>query len=72
MMEITGKVDGFHLGEKYNYIILTVFVLTVFFQEKQIEDFYLPRMISTITEQRTVPIGDAVISTLDTCIGLYI
>lgn len=38
-------------------------------QEKQTEEFYLPRMISSITDQKTVPIGDAVISTLDTCIG---
>ncbi|XP_057666917.1 glutamine-dependent NAD(+) synthetase [Diorhabda carinulata] len=36
------------------------------------EDFYLPRMITNITGQRIVPIGDAVISTLDTCIGFEI
>ncbi|KAL3883279.1 hypothetical protein ACJMK2_029562 [Sinanodonta woodiana] len=46
---------------------------TRFFSEwakpKQIEDYFLPRMIQDITGQVTVPIGDAVISTLDTCIG---
>lgn len=41
-------------------------------KDKTTEDFYLPRMITTITGQRTVPIGDAVISTLDTCIGFEI
>ncbi|XP_074025874.1 NAD synthetase [Leptinotarsa decemlineata] len=41
-------------------------------KERQIEDFHLPRMISTITGQKLVPIGDGVISTLDTCIGFEI
>ncbi|XP_077999861.1 glutamine-dependent NAD(+) synthetase-like [Glandiceps talaboti] len=39
---------------------------------RTVEDYYLPRMISEITGQRTVPIGDGVISTLDTCIGMEI
>lgn len=33
------------------------------------EDYYLPRMIRTATGQETVPFGDAVIATRDTCIG---
>jgi NAD+ synthase (glutamine-hydrolysing) len=33
------------------------------------EQFYLPRMITKITGQEKVIIGDAVISTQDTCIG---
>ncbi|KAF7277740.1 NAD synthetase [Rhynchophorus ferrugineus] len=41
-------------------------------KDKTIEDFYLPRMITSITGQKIVPIGDAVISTLDTCIGFEI
>lgn len=41
-------------------------------KERTTEEFYLPRMISAITGQKTVPIGDAVISTLDTCIGFEI
>ncbi|KAI8072698.1 hypothetical protein BC940DRAFT_339223 [Gongronella butleri] len=36
---------------------------------KKVEKFYLPRMIQKITQQTHVPIGDAVISTLDTCFG---
>lgn len=42
------------------------------FQERQTEEYYLPRMITAITEQATVPIGDAVIATKDTCIGFEI
>jgi NAD+ synthase (glutamine-hydrolysing) len=38
----------------------------------QTEEFYLPRMITAITGQHTVPIGDAVIATKDTCIGYEI
>lgn len=36
---------------------------------RRIEDFHLPRLIREITEQNLVPIGDAIISTVDTCIG---
>ncbi|KAI8120364.1 putative glutamine-dependent NAD(+) synthetase [Lucilia cuprina] len=36
------------------------------------EDHYLPRMISQHTGQDTVPFGDAVIATKDTCIGYEI
>ena len=35
----------------------------------QVEDHYLPRIIRDICNQTTVPIGDAVISTTDTCLG---
>lgn len=34
-----------------------------------VEEFILPPMIQKHTNQKTVPFGDAVISTLDTCIG---
>lgn len=34
------------------------------------EDHFLPRMISNCTEQTTVPFGDGVIATRDTCIGM--
>ena len=37
-----------------------------------VENFSLPRSISKIRGQRHVPIGDALISTLDTCIGVEI
>ncbi|KAG1670796.1 putative glutamine-dependent NAD(+) synthetase [Nymphon striatum] len=36
------------------------------------EDFYVPRMITAITHQKIVPIGDALISTSDSCIGFEI
>ncbi|KAI7899195.1 uncharacterized protein BX663DRAFT_538097 [Cokeromyces recurvatus] len=36
---------------------------------RKVEQYFLPRMISKITKQVLVPIGDCVISTLDTCIG---
>lgn len=36
------------------------------------EDYFLPRMISQITNQTIVPFGEAVISTRDTCIGFEI
>lgn len=36
------------------------------------EEYHLPRMITAITQQTVVPFGDAVISTLDTCIGYEI
>ncbi|CAK8690570.1 unnamed protein product [Clavelina lepadiformis] len=39
------------------------------FKQKQTEDFVLPHFIQEITGQSTVPIGDAIISTKDTCIG---
>lgn len=39
---------------------------------REVEDFYLPRMIHTYIGQTTVPFGDAVISTRDTCIGFEI
>ncbi|XP_055333203.1 glutamine-dependent NAD(+) synthetase-like isoform X2 [Paramacrobiotus metropolitanus] len=38
-------------------------------KRRQLEDFYLPRMISDVTKQTKVPFGDGVIATLDTCIG---
>ncbi|KAK0087508.1 hypothetical protein PV325_000844 [Microctonus aethiopoides] len=39
---------------------------------RAVEDFFLPRMITEITGQSVVPIGDAVISTRETCIGFEI
>lgn len=36
------------------------------------EDYYLPRMICKQTGQTTVPFGDAVIATRDTCLGYEI
>ncbi|XP_023314568.1 glutamine-dependent NAD(+) synthetase isoform X3 [Trichogramma pretiosum] len=41
-------------------------------KERSVEDYFLPRSIVQITNQSTVPFGDAVISTRDTCIGFEI
>ncbi|XP_034933710.1 glutamine-dependent NAD(+) synthetase [Chelonus insularis] len=41
-------------------------------KEKVVEEFCLPRFITQITGQNVVPIGDAVINTLETCIGFEI
>ncbi|KAJ9206288.1 hypothetical protein DTO021D3_9081 [Paecilomyces variotii] len=37
---------------------------------REIEKYYLERIVGEITGQYTVPFGDAVISTRDTCLGL--
>ncbi|CAB3365472.1 Hypothetical predicted protein [Cloeon dipterum] len=39
---------------------------------REVEEYHVPRMIRQITGQETVPFGDAVISTRDTCIGFEI
>lgn len=41
-------------------------------KQRTVEDFYLPRIISSVTGQITVPFGDGVISTRETCIGFEI
>ena len=45
------------------------FAFSVSVQPKQTEEYFLPRMIAEITGQDSVPFGDGVISTLDTCVG---
>ncbi|RAL60260.1 hypothetical protein DID88_000040 [Monilinia fructigena] len=37
--------------------------------ERIVEQYYLPRLITKVTGQHKVPIGDAVISTYDSCFG---
>ncbi|XP_050532242.1 glutamine-dependent NAD(+) synthetase [Daktulosphaira vitifoliae] len=39
---------------------------------RTVEDFFLPRIVQKYTGQTTVPFGDAVIATADTCIGYEI
>ncbi|KAF8507701.1 hypothetical protein JB92DRAFT_3083999 [Gautieria morchelliformis] len=39
-------------------------------RHRQWEEHLLPRLIRDITQQSTVPFGDAVVSTLDTCFGV--
>ncbi|XP_050067500.1 glutamine-dependent NAD(+) synthetase [Anopheles maculipalpis] len=41
-------------------------------KERQTEDYQLPRFVALALGQETVPIGDAVIATLDTCLGYEI
>lgn len=36
---------------------------------RHVEEYFLPRMIQDVTGQATVPFGDCVLSTVDTCIG---
>ncbi|KAK6294734.1 hypothetical protein J4Q44_G00355640 [Coregonus suidteri] len=36
---------------------------------RHVEEYFLPRMIQDVTGQDTVPFGDCVLSTKDTCIG---
>ncbi|XP_056615131.1 glutamine-dependent NAD(+) synthetase [Triplophysa dalaica] len=38
-------------------------------QPRLVEEYFLPRMIQDVTGQSTVPFGDGVLSTKDTCIG---
>ena len=40
-----------------------------YLQPREVDEYFLPRMIGSITGQTTVPFGDAVISTRDTCLG---
>lgn len=39
---------------------------------RQVEEYFLPRMIQEVTGQDTVPFGNCVLSTKDTCIGTEI
>ena len=39
------------------------------FHARVTEDFYLPRLLSDITGQTTVPFGDGVLVTMDTVFG---
>ncbi|XP_023281286.1 glutamine-dependent NAD(+) synthetase isoform X3 [Seriola lalandi dorsalis] len=41
-------------------------------QLRKTEEYFLPRMIQEVTGQDTVPFGDCVLSTKDTCIGTEI
>lgn len=41
-------------------------------KKRTVENYYLPRMICKVTKQIAVPFGDAVISTMDTCVGFEI
>lgn len=44
-------------------------IFTPWMKPGVVEDFILPPEIQKVTGQRLVPFGDAVINSLDTCIG---
>ncbi|KAF8159641.1 hypothetical protein B0H34DRAFT_704302 [Crassisporium funariophilum] len=56
------------LANDGNYRELRYF--TPWAKHRQWEDHYLPRIVQAVTKQVKVPFGDAVISTIDTCIGV--
>ncbi|CAE6506336.1 unnamed protein product [Rhizoctonia solani] len=56
------------LANDGNYRELRYF--TPWQKHRQTEEHYLPRIIQAITGQVKVPFGDAVVSTMDTCIGV--
>ncbi|XP_043308310.1 glutamine-dependent NAD(+) synthetase isoform X2 [Cervus canadensis] len=55
------------LANEGNYRELRWF--TPWSRSRQTEEYFLPRMLQDLTKQETVPFGDAVLSTQDTCIG---
>ncbi|XP_077913761.1 glutamine-dependent NAD(+) synthetase isoform X1 [Halichoerus grypus] len=55
------------LANEGNYRELRWF--TPWSRNRQTEEYFLPRMIQDVTKQETVPFGDAVLATWDTCIG---
>ncbi|KAF7972744.1 hypothetical protein HWV62_17102 [Athelia sp. TMB] len=56
------------LANDGNYRELRFF--TPWAKHQQWEDHFLPRIIQAVTKQTKVPFGDAVVSTIDTCIGV--
>ncbi|KAH9951184.1 glutamine-dependent NAD(+) synthetase with GAT domain-containing protein [Amylocystis lapponica] len=56
------------LANDGNYRELRFF--TPWQKHRQVEDHYIPRIIHAVTGQTKVPFGDAVVSTIDTCIGV--
>jgi Carbon-nitrogen hydrolase len=49
--------------------MLTFSSFTAWVKERQTEKYYLEEVVRKVTGQHTVPIGDAVLSTLDTAVG---
>ncbi|KAH8816657.1 hypothetical protein F5884DRAFT_896414 [Xylogone sp. PMI_703] len=43
---------------------------TAWVKDRQYETYYLEEAVALVTGQRTVPIGDMLLSTLDTCVGV--
>ncbi|XP_045039340.2 glutamine-dependent NAD(+) synthetase isoform X2 [Desmodus rotundus] len=55
------------LANEGNYHELRWF--TPWSRSRHTEEYFLPRMLQDLTKQETVPFGDAVLATRDTCIG---
>ncbi|XP_047374651.1 glutamine-dependent NAD(+) synthetase isoform X2 [Sciurus carolinensis] len=55
------------LANEANYRELRWF--TPWSRSRHVEEHFLPRMLRDLTQQETVPFGDAVLATQDTCIG---
>ncbi|KAF7459580.1 glutamine-dependent NAD(+) synthetase [Marmota monax] len=55
------------LANEANYRELRWF--TPWSRSRHTEEHFLPRMLQDLTQQETVPFGDAVLATQDTCIG---
>ncbi|XP_062051657.1 glutamine-dependent NAD(+) synthetase isoform X5 [Lepus europaeus] len=55
------------LANEANYHELRWF--TPWSRSRHVEEYFLPRMLQELTKQETVPFGDAVLATQDTCIG---
>uniref|UniRef100_A0A8C6QA80 Glutamine-dependent NAD(+) synthetase n=1 Tax=Nannospalax galili TaxID=1026970 RepID=A0A8C6QA80_NANGA len=55
------------LANEGNYRELRWF--TPWSRSRQTEEYFLPQMLQDLTKQKTVPFGDAVLATQDTCIG---
>ncbi|GAB1301944.1 Glutamine-dependent NAD(+) synthetase [Apodemus speciosus] len=55
------------LANEGNYRELRWF--TPWARSRQTEEYVLPRMLQDLTEQKTVPFGDVVLATQDTCVG---
>uniref|UniRef100_A0A8C6WYW7 Glutamine-dependent NAD(+) synthetase n=1 Tax=Neogobius melanostomus TaxID=47308 RepID=A0A8C6WYW7_9GOBI len=53
----------------FNKQFFRILESTVVLFLRQVEEYFLPRMIQEVTGQETVPFGDCVLSTKDTCIG---
>lgn len=55
------------LANEGNYRELRWF--TPWTRSRQTEEYVLPRMLQDLTKQKTVPFGDVVLATQDTCVG---
>lgn len=64
---------SFYVKTSFRYVIVLYYVVYVLLlKARRTEEFVLPKIITDITGQTTVPIGDAIISTNDTTFGTEI